>query len=76
MPTSTTLAVKVPVEFAKKYRSFCETHCLQVGKFTQQALNEMMEDYYFGLKAQRILSRTSGEEVSHATYFGKKRRRG
>ena len=53
---TTTLAVKVSVEFARKYREFCDTHALQVGKFTEQALTELIEDYHFGLKAQRALS--------------------
>jgi hypothetical protein len=66
---STTLAVKVSAEFARKYRQFCEEHCLQVGKFTEQALAEMMEDYHFGLKAQRVLSRSSGERIAHERAF-------
>ena len=75
MRASTTLAVKVTEEFARKYRSFCETHFLQVGRFTEQALLEVMEDYHFGLKAQRILTGTSGEAIEHRAYFGKKRRK-
>jgi hypothetical protein len=76
-PTTTTLSVKVSSEFARKYREFCEAHCLQVGKFTEQALSEIMEDYHFGLKAQRVLSRTSGEAVAHDAAFvpARKRRR-
>ncbi len=65
MTTSTTLSVKVSSSFAKKYRAFCESHCLQVGKFTEQALGEIMEDYYFGTKAQRVLSRSSEKRVAH-----------
>lgn len=70
---STTLSVKVSPEFAKRYREFCEAHCLQVGKFTEQALTELMEDFHFGLKAQAVLSRASGKTVSHAQYFRKPR---
>ncbi len=73
MAASATLAVKVSTEFARKYRSFCEAHCLQVGKFTEQALIEVMEDYHFGVKAQTVLSRTSGDTVEHGTYFAKNR---
>ena len=74
MPASATLAVKVSQRFARKYRSFCESHFLQVGKFTEQALLEVMEDYHFGLKAQRVLSRASGDALDHRDYFGKRRR--
>ena len=52
---TTTLSVKVSASFAKKYRAFCEANCLAVGKFTEAALLEIMEDHYFGLKAQRVL---------------------
>jgi hypothetical protein len=72
---TTTLSVKVSREFARRYREFCESHCLQVGKFTEQALLEIMEDYHFGLKAQRILSRSPGETVPHETAFAPKRKR-
>jgi hypothetical protein len=74
MAVSATLAVKVSGEFARRYRSFCESHFLQVGKFTEQALLEVMEDYHFGLKAQAVLSRTSGEATDHGRYFAKKKR--
>jgi hypothetical protein len=74
MAASATLAVKVSEEFARKYRSFCESHFLQVGKFTEQALLEVMEDYHFGQKAQAVLSRTSGEEVDHRKYFAKRKK--
>lgn len=74
MAASATLAVKVSEEFAQKYRSFCDSHFLQVGKFTEQALLEVMEDYHFGLQAQAVLSRTSGEAVDHRQYFAKKKR--
>ena len=71
-----TLAVKVSGEFAKKYREFCDAHALQIGKFTEQALLEVMEDYHFGLKAQRVLSATSGRAVAHARAFRKRTKRG
>ena len=73
-PSSATLTVKVSGQFARRYRSFCESHFLQVGKFTEQALLEVMEDYHFGLNAQRVLSSTSGDALDHRDYFGKKRR--
>ena len=66
---TTTLSVKVSGDFAKRYRAFCEQHCLQIGKFTEQALIEIIEDYYFGLKAQRILSSTNSEPVGHDEAF-------
>jgi hypothetical protein len=72
---TTTLAVKVSQEFARKYREFCEAHALQVGKFTEQALSELMEDFHFGSKAQRVLSMSSGEAVSHERAFRKRTRR-
>ncbi len=75
MPASATLAVKVSEEFARKYRAFCETHTLQVGRFTEQALLEIMEDYHFGLEAQRVLSRASPDAVDHRDAFRKRRRR-
>jgi hypothetical protein len=61
----TTFSIKVSARFAKEFRSFCEGHCLQVGKFTERALREIMEDHYFGEKAQEILSRSSGKGIPH-----------
>jgi hypothetical protein len=75
MSSTTTLAVKVSAEFARRYRRFCEENCLQVGKFTEQALLEMMEDHHLGLKAQRVLSRTSGAAVAHPVAFRRPARR-
>lgn len=69
--STTTLSVKVPAKFAKEFRKFCETHFLQVGKFTEHALSEMMEDYYFGTKAQNILSQHQGKKIPHKKYFNK-----
>lgn len=71
----TTLAVKVSEEFARKYREFCDTHSLQVGKFTERALTALMEDFHFGMKAQRILSATSGQTTAHEKAFPKRTRR-
>ena len=67
---STTLSVKVSEEFAKHYRSFCEENCLQIGRFTERALLEAMEDHYFGRKAQAVLSRATGKPVPHGEAFG------
>jgi hypothetical protein len=67
--STTTLSVKVPAKFAKEFRKFCETHFLQVGKFTEHALGEMMEDFHFGTKAQNILSQHQGQKISHSKYF-------
>lgn len=73
--STTTLAVKVSEEFARRYRDFCDAHALQVGKFTEQALSELMEDFHFGLKAQRVLSASSGQSVSHEKAFPKRSRK-
>lgn len=62
----TTFSIKVTSRFAKEFRAFCETHCLQVGKFTEKALREVMEDHHFGQKAQGVLSRSEGKTISHA----------
>jgi len=67
--SSTTFSVKVPQKFAKEFRKFCERHFLQVGKFTEHALTEMMEDYHFGAKAQKALTLHEGKKVSHKVYF-------
>ena len=65
----TTLSVKVDEKFAEEFRKFCETHFLQVGKFTEHALREVMEDYHFGAKAQRVLGLHRGKKISHEDYF-------
>jgi hypothetical protein len=72
---TTTLAVKVSEDFARRYREFCEAHALQVGKFTEMALSELMEDYHFGLKAQRVLSASTKRAIPHAQAFKKTARR-
>ena len=61
---TTTLSVKVDAKFAREFRAFCEAHFLQAGKFAEHALREVMEDFYFGTKAQRILSQHSGRHQS------------
>lgn len=65
----TAFSVKVSDSFAEEYRAFCDRNCLQVGKFTEAALREVMEDYHFGLKAQRTLATSSGKAVAHAKAF-------
>lgn len=65
----TTFSIKVGSRFAREFRAFCEAHCLQVGKFTEKALREIMEDYYFGRKAQAALSRSEGKTVSHDAFL-------
>jgi hypothetical protein len=72
---TTTLAVKVSRQFARQYREFCDTHALQVGRFTERALSEMMEDFHFGTKAQRVLSRSSGQTVLHEAAFRRRAKR-
>ena len=64
----TTFSIKVDSRFAKEFRAFCEAQCFQVGKFTEKALREVMEDYYFGQKAQSVLSRTEGKTISHSEF--------
>lgn len=66
MSTSTTLSVKVSTSFAKKFRKFCEKNCLQVGKFTEQVLEEIIEDHYFGIKAQKILSQSDEKKLGQS----------
>jgi len=72
---TTTLSVKVDPKFAKEFRDFCEAHFLQVGKFAEHALREVMEDFYFGTKAQRVLSQQADKPLRHESYFSKRRSR-
>jgi hypothetical protein len=65
----TTLSVKVDPKFAREFRDFCEAHCLQEGKFAEHAPREVMEDFYFGTKAQRVLSQHTDEPIRHEAYF-------
>lgn len=75
MANTIPLAVKVTPAFARRFRAFCEANCLQIGRFTEAALVEVMEDYTFGLKAQRVLSRSAGEPLDHSVAFGRRRSR-
>ena len=75
MPAAkTTLSVKVDSKFAREFRDFCEAHFLQVGKFAEHALREVMEDFYFGTKAQRVLSQHTDQPVPHEAYFSTRSR--
>lgn len=69
---TTTLSIKTTASFAKRYRTFCDVHALQVGKFAEQMLTEVIEDFYFGQKAQRVLSKGTGRAKTHERYFKKK----
>ncbi len=71
---TTTLSVKVDPKFAREFRDFCEAHFLQVGKFAEHALREVMEDFYFGTKAQRLLSQQTGKPIRHDAYFSRRPR--
>lgn len=71
--TTTTMSVKVSKRFAAQFRAFCDANCLQVGKFTEHALAEVMEDYHFGRKAQRVLSRSTAAPIRHEVAFRKRR---
>lgn len=66
---NSTLSVKVSRKFSAQFRKFCESHFLQIGKFTEHALTEMMEDYHFGMKAQKALSEDGEKTVPHSKYF-------
>lgn len=52
----TTLSIKVSKPFVARFRQFCNAHALSVGKFAEQQLAEVMEDFHFGRLAQRVLS--------------------
>lgn len=64
--SKTTFSIKVSRSFAEKFRAFCDENSLSVGKFAETQLLEVMEDYYFGMKAQRILSRGEARRKSLA----------
>jgi hypothetical protein len=68
----TTMSLKVSKTFLAKFRKFCDAHALSIGKFTEMQLTEIMEDYYFGLKAEQVLAngdtrRKSLRDVSRAS---------
>ncbi|HLG20235.1 MAG TPA: hypothetical protein VI895_10540 [Bdellovibrionota bacterium] len=48
----------------KKYREFCDAHALSIGKFTEQKLLEIMEDFHFGSQAHRILAKGDSRRKS------------
>ena len=50
------MSIKVSSSFASRFREFCDANALSIGKFAEQQLAEVMEDFYFGSKAQRVLS--------------------
>lgn len=52
----TTLSLKVSKSFVAHFRQFCDAHAFSVGKFIEQQLTEVMEDFHFGAQAQRVLS--------------------
>ena len=63
------MSLKVSKPFVARFRQFCDDNALSVGKFVEQQLAEVMEDFHFGRQAQRILShgdtrRLTLEEVS------------
>lgn len=52
----TTLSLKVSRPFVARFREFCDANAFSVGKFAEQQLTEVMEDFHFGRQAQRTLS--------------------
>lgn len=60
----TTMSLKVSRSFLEEFRAFCEEHALSIGKFTEMQLTEVMEDYHFGSKAQRVLSKGDSRRKS------------
>lgn len=69
----TTLSLKVSSPFVTRFRQFCEAHALSVGKFAEQQLAEVMEDFHFGRKAQRVLSSDDSRRLTLAQ-VGKRRK--
>jgi len=62
----TTLSLKVSKDFVERFRGFCETNALSIGRFAEQQLQEVMEDFYFGTEAQRVLSKGDTRRKSMA----------
>ena len=58
------MSLKVSPGFLNEFRKFCEAHALSIGKFTEMQLTEVMEDYHFGLRAQRVLSKGDSRRKS------------
>ena len=53
----TTFSIKVSKVFAAQFRQFCDANAFSVGKFLERQLTDVMEDFHFGARAQRVLSR-------------------
>ncbi len=60
------MSLKVSQKFLDEFRKFCDAHALSIGKFTEMQLTEIMEDYHFGLKAERVLARGDSRRKSLA----------
>ena len=60
----TTMSLKVSKSFLDEFRKFCDAHALSIGKFTEMQLTEVMEDYHFGLEAQRVLAKGDSRRAS------------
>ena len=69
----TTLSLKVSKNFVAEFRKFCEAHALSIGKFTEMQLTEVMEDYHFGSRAQRVLSKGDSRRKSFKDLLGRSR---
>ncbi len=69
----TTLSLKVSGPFVARLRRFCDAHALSIGRFAEQQLAEVMEDFHFGRRAQRVLSSGDSRRVSLAQ-VGRRRR--
>lgn len=59
----TTFSIKVSRAFAEQFRQFCDTNAFSVGKFLERKLTDVMEDFHFGARAQRVLSRGDTRRV-------------
>lgn len=68
-----TLSLKVSKEFVGRFREFCEAHTLSIGKFTEQQLTEIMEDFHFGSQAQHVLSKGDSLRKELKDLLGKKK---
>jgi len=65
------MSLKVSRKFVNEFRNFCEAHALSIGKFTELQLTEVMEDYHFGSKAQRILAKGDSRRKSLKDFSGR-----
>ena len=50
------MSLKVSKPFVDRFREFCDANAFAVGKFVEQQLSDLMEDFHFGRQAQRTLS--------------------